>query len=58
MNHDDEAKLKALREAAQVGIADMEVGRYYTFDTAAAIRAHLKSLAMAVLAENDPTTPN
>jgi antitoxin ParD1/3/4 len=40
-----EAKLKALREAAQVGSDDIEAGRYHEFKTPQALRKHLKSLA-------------
>ena len=39
------AKLKALREAAQVGIDDIEAGRYHEFDTPEALRKYLKTLA-------------
>jgi antitoxin ParD1/3/4 len=38
-------KLRVLREAAQVGIDDMEAGRYSTFRTSEELRGHLKSLA-------------
>ncbi|HEX3486344.1 MAG TPA: type II toxin-antitoxin system ParD family antitoxin [Micropepsaceae bacterium] len=39
------AKLKALRTAVQVGIDDIEAGRYSRFATEADLRAHLKFLA-------------
>jgi len=45
----EKAKLKALREAARVGIADMEAGRYGTFDTADEIDRYLKSLWRSTL---------
>ena len=35
------AQLRALREAARVGIADIENGRYRTFESAADIDRHL-----------------
>jgi antitoxin ParD1/3/4 len=38
---DAKARLKALREAARSGIADIESGRYRTFDRAADLRRHL-----------------
>jgi len=39
-----QARLKALREAARTGIADMEAGRFRTFETAAQIDRHLGAL--------------
>jgi len=38
------ARLNALREAVQVGIDDIEAGRYQTFKTAEALDKHVKSL--------------
>ncbi len=40
-----EARLQALREAADVGIADIEEGRFRTFDTRESLRRHLSQLA-------------
>jgi antitoxin ParD1/3/4 len=48
---EDKAKLRALREAARVGIADIEAGRFKTFDTAEALAEHLSAEAAAALAE-------
>ena len=45
------ARLKALREAARVGIADIEEGRYRTFDSAAEINRHLGAVRDGVLAK-------
>ena len=42
---EDEARLKALREAADVGIADIEAGRFQTFDEPESLRRHLSQLA-------------
>jgi len=39
------ARLKALREAARVGIADIEAGRYRTFDSPSELRQHLAKLS-------------
>lgn len=47
---EDKAKLKALREAARVGLADLEAGRYQTFETPDALRQHLKDLTERTLA--------
>lgn len=38
------ARLKALREAARMGIADLEAGRYRTFDDPSELDKHLRSL--------------
>src|SRR5690242_17732725 len=43
---DEKAKLKALREAVQVGIDDLEAGRYRTFDSDEALEAYVKSLML------------
>jgi len=39
------AKLKALREAIQVGIDSIEAGRYTLLKSEAELRAHLKTIA-------------
>lgn len=46
---EDEARLHALREAAGVGIADIESGRYTTFETEADIREHIARLTARAL---------
>ncbi len=35
------ARIKALRDAARIGIADMEAGRYRTFNTPSDLEQHL-----------------
>lgn len=42
---EERARIQALREAAHIGIADIEEGRLRTFDSPAALRRHLMSLA-------------
>jgi antitoxin ParD1/3/4 len=42
---EEKAKLKALREAVQVGLDDLRAGRFRTFNSAAALRSHLKGVA-------------
>lgn len=42
---EDRARLKALREAARAGIADIDAGRFRDFGTASDLGAHLDSLA-------------
>jgi antitoxin ParD1/3/4 len=45
----EQARIKSLREAVQVGIADIEAGRYRTFNTRDELRRHLASIADEVL---------
>src|ERR1044071_3645389 len=46
---EDEAKLRGLREAVQVGIDDMEAGRYTTLETPEQIDEHVSRLTNRVL---------
>jgi antitoxin ParD1/3/4 len=45
------AKLKALRDAVQIGIDDMEAGRYRTFKSSEELRQFLRELTDEVIAE-------
>ncbi|HET98018.1 MAG TPA: type II toxin-antitoxin system ParD family antitoxin [Desulfurivibrio alkaliphilus] len=42
---ENEARLAALRAAAQTGVADMEAGHYHTFTDHDRLHRHLASLA-------------
>ncbi len=42
---EDKARLKALRDAARVGIADLEAGRFREFDEPETLGRHLELLA-------------
>jgi antitoxin ParD1/3/4 len=42
---EDKAKLKALREAVQVGFDDIEAGRYKEFESFADLRRHLEAVS-------------
>ena len=42
---EDACRLEALRAAAQVGVADIEAGRFKTFDSKASLRSHLDAVA-------------
>lgn len=42
---EERARIKAFREAVQVGITDLEAGRYRSFDEPGALRRHLSSVA-------------
>lgn len=46
---EDKARLEALREAARVGVADIEAGRLSRFDSPAALQRHVASLADAAI---------
>jgi predicted transcriptional regulator len=47
----DYLKLAAVKEAVQVGIADIEAGRFVTFDTVEALERHLGALADEILGD-------
>jgi antitoxin ParD1/3/4 len=42
---EEKARLKALREAARVGLEDAEAGRFRRFESAAELKRHLDSIA-------------
>ncbi len=46
---EDKVRLKALREAASTGVADIDAGRYRTFDEPIALRRHLSAAAKVAL---------
>ena len=51
-----EARLQALRQAVQVGVADIEAGRFALFDAPASIEQYLAVVTEQVLAEAVPKT--
>ena len=48
---EDASRLDALRSAVQVGIDDMQAGRFKTFDSKESLRAHLKLLTAKAIAD-------
>lgn len=48
---DEQARLEALRAAVQVGIDDIEAGRYQTFKNRDELRRYLKKFSSDILAE-------
>lgn len=48
---EDASRLEALRAAARVGIADIEAGRFQTFDSGKSLRTHLKAVTAQALAK-------
>lgn len=49
---EEEARIRTLREAARIGIADVEAGRYQTFTDNSALRDHLAAVANRVIEES------
>ena len=47
---EERARLSALREAAQVGIADMAAGRFRSFEAPGSLERHLEALTREVIA--------
>lgn len=48
---EDAYRLELLRSAVKIGIADIESGRFKSFDTTESLRAHLKSVTAKAIAE-------
>ena len=48
---EDAIRLKAMREAADAGLADISAGRFSTFDSAAMLEKHLSALSERALAD-------
>ena len=53
---EDEIRLKAMREAAETGLADITAGRFLTFDTADALGGHLSALSADEIADTSSTS--
>ncbi len=51
LDTEEKTKLRALREAARVGLADIEAGRFKAFDTTEALAEYLSAETTAALAE-------
>ena len=55
---ENEARLRALRSAVQVGIADMkEAGRFQTFKSSASLRRYLSTLAREAIGDKTREAP-
>ena len=48
---EEDIRLKAMREAAEVGVADISAGRYRTFDTTDTLRDHLSAVSSEALSD-------
>ena len=53
---EDRARLKALRDAARAGIADIKAGRFMAFDSPSALGRHLDAIASEVIEDTPKTT--
>ncbi len=42
---EEKIRLKALHEASRIGIADIDAGRFLSFESPAALKRHLASIA-------------
>lgn len=51
---EDHARLQALREAARVGIEDLESGRYKEFASMSELKSHLGKLSDEALGRRSP----
>ena len=51
---EDDARLSALREAVDIGVTDIDEGRYRDFDTTETLRDHLSAMANEALADRPP----
>lgn len=49
---EDKARLRALRDAARLGIEDVEAGRVHDLTSSGEVRAHLNSLAQRTVARS------
>ena len=47
---EEKARRKALREAARTGIADIDAGRFRSFDSPAVLKRHLTSILTRTIA--------
>jgi antitoxin ParD1/3/4 len=48
---EDAYRLELLQSAVMVGLADIEAGRFKTFDSAESLRSHLKTISAKAIAE-------
>ena len=51
---EDGTRLKAMRDAVDVGVADIAAGRFRAFDTAGSLHDHLSAVAGEALADRSP----
>lgn len=51
----DNARLHALREAARIGMSDVDAGRFRSFESPAALSRHLNAIADKVIGRKPAT---
>ncbi len=54
---EDKARLKALRDAARIGVADIEAGRFVEFVRPSTLNRHLDRIANSAIKDNSPRNP-
>ena len=52
----DDLRLKAMREAVDIGVADIGAGRFHDFCTAGSLHDHLSALTSEALVHRSPRT--
>ena len=55
---EDASYIEALRSAVNIGIVDIEAGRFKTFGSTEVLRIHVKSLTAKRYASNSADSPN
>jgi len=53
---EEKVRLKALREAARIGVADIDAGRFRGFASPAGLKRHLASIAEATIGQKGSRT--
>ena len=53
---EDSARLRALREAARIGVDDIDAGRFRSFESPAALNRHLTAIAKEAISGKRATT--
>ena len=51
---EDKARLEALRDAARIGVADIDAGRFRSFESSGALDRHLGAIATDAITGLDP----
>ncbi len=55
---EEQARIEALRDAARVGIADIDAGRFRTFATPQALERHLASVVDDAVQDRSAASPS
>lgn len=55
-NAEEKARLKALREAARAGVADIDAGKFESFSSSGSLKRHLAAIAHEAIGGKVATT--